>query len=317
MSTIVEDRRPTIPLRWKVLDSLEHLFEAVVGRRMRRGAPYIWLLPAGMLVGLLAVGTSLMVLDSFHQLDRDTFLLSPTYSAANYKQLVSQSVFEAVLLRSISYSVIVTVITVPLSFPYAYVMVRTPSPLKRRVLLFALFVPFFVGSVVRAYSWIVVLGRHGLANDILGLFGIEPMKILYTQAAIVIGLTQYLLPFAVLMIAPALTSVPDEIEMAAESLGASWGQTLLRIVLPLCKPGIVAATIVVFTLSLTDYAMPTMMGGGTFDFVSNLVYDVFFGMSDWGLGSAFMLVLVLTGTLLVLLILAVFDLPVVLKRLKR
>ena len=313
MSTIVEERRATIPLRWKVLDAFEHLFESVVGRRLRRGAPYIWLLPAGMLVGLLAVGMSLMLLSSFHQLDRDTFLLSPRYSAANYKQLISQSVFRAVLLRSIAYSLVVTIITVPLSFPYAYIMVRTPSRVMRRVLLFALFVPFFVGSVVRAYSWIVVLGRYGMANDILGLFGIEPIKILYTPVAVVIGLTQYMLPFSVLMIAPALTSVSDEIEMAAESLGASWGQTLLRVVLPLCKPGIVAATIVVFTLSLTDYAMPTMMGGGTFDFVSNLVYDVFFGMSDWGLGSAFMLVLVVTGTVLVLLILAAFNVPALLK----
>ena len=316
MSTIVDDQPAKSPFRWTVLDAIEQLFDVVVGRRLRRGAPYIWLLPAGVLVGMLAIGMSLMVLDSFHQLDRSTFLLSPVYTSVNYQLLTSQGVFRVVLFRSISYSLLVTVITVPLSFPYAYVMVRTPSASKRRIFLFALFVPFFIGSVVRAYSWIVVLGRYGLANDLLGLFGIEPIKILYTPAAVVIGLVQYMLPFSVLMIAPALTSVPEEIEMAAESLGASWGNTLLRVVLPLCKPGIVAATIVVFTLSLTDYAMPTMMGGGTFDFVSNLVYDVFFGMSDWGLGSAFMLVLVGMGMLLVILILTAFDLPAVLRRIR-
>lgn len=317
MSTVIQKRSPDMPFRWKVLDATERLFASLVGNRLRRGAPYIWLLPACSLVGLLAVGLSLMVLSSFHQLDRDTFLLAPAYSLANYHQLASQSVFGVVLLRSVKYSLLVTLITVPLSFPYAYVMVRTPSPVKRRVLLFALFVPFFVGSVVRAYSWIVVLGRYGLANNFLGLFDFEPIKILYTPAAVVIGLVQYMLPFSVLMIAPALTSVPEEIEMAAESLGASWVQGLLRVVLPLSKPGFVAATIVVFTLSLTDYAMPAMMGGGTFDFVSNLVYDVFFGMSDWGLGSAFMLVLVVTGMLLVIVILAAFDTRALVLRIRK
>ncbi|MBZ9726319.1 ABC transporter permease [Mesorhizobium sp. CO1-1-11] len=295
-------------------DAVEHLFALCLGKTVRRAAPYIWLIPAFILVGLLAAGMMLMVVDSFHQLDQSTFLLSDAFSLANYQQLLAQPVFKVVLLRSILYSLIVTAITVPLSFPYAYVMVRTKSALLRRILLFCLFVPFFIGSVVRAYSWIIVLGRYGLANEMIEFVGLEPIKMLYTPFAVVVGLTQYMLPFSVLMIAPALTSIPEEIEMAAEGLGASWVQALARIVFPMAKPGIVAATIVVFTLSLTDYAMPAMMGGGTFDFVSNLVYDVFFGMSDWGLGSAFMILLVIVGTLMVILIMAAFDLPAILKR---
>jgi putative spermidine/putrescine transport system permease protein len=312
--TISETRTYRLPLRWRVADSIEYIFSKVVGRNLRQAAPYIWLVPACLLVGLLAAGLMIMIVNSFHQLDRSTFLLSDEYSLANYRQLLAQPVFGTVLQRSLVYSLIVTAITVPLSFPYAYVMVRTKSALLRRVLLFCLFVPFFIGSVVRAYSWIVVLGRYGLVNELLLLGGMESVKILYTPTAVVIGLSQYMLPFSVLMMAPALTSIPEEIEMAAEGLGASWVQTLTQVVFPMAKPGIVAATIVVFTLSLTDYAMPTMMGGGTFDFVSNLVYDVFFGMSDWGLGSAYMLVLVVIGTFMVVCIMAAFDLPAVFKR---
>ncbi|MHC1550188.1 ABC transporter permease [Phyllobacterium sp. K27] len=312
--TISITRSYRLPIRWRVADFIESIFSRIVGPNLRHAAPYVWLIPACLLVGLLAAGMMLMFVNSFHQLDRSTFLLSDEFSLANYEQLLAQPVFATVLQRSVIYSLIVTAITVPLSFPYAYVMVRTRSALVRRILLFCLFVPFFIGSVVRAYSWIVVLGRHGLVNEMLSLGGFEAVKILYTPTAVVIGLSQYMLPFSVLMMAPAVTSIPEEIEMAAEGLGASWYQTLIQVVFPMAKPGIVAATIVVFTLSLTDYAMPTMMGGGTFDFVSNLVYDVFFGLSDWGLGSAFMVVLVVVGTLMVVAIMAAFDRPALFRR---
>jgi putative spermidine/putrescine transport system permease protein len=255
-----------------------------------------------------------MIDNSFRQMDRNTFLLADTYSLANYRSMWSYSVFQVVLLRSITSSALVTAITVLLAFPYAYVMVRTPSRMLRRVLLFTLFVPFFIGAVVRAYSWIIVLGRYGLINDVIAFLGYDPVKILYTAPAVVIGLVQYNFPFAVLMIAPALTSIPEEIEMAAESLGATWWRAMKEVVLPMAKPGLIAATTVVFTLAFTDYAMPSMMGGGTFDFVSNLVYDVFFGVSDWGLGAALVVVLVLVGSLLVALILLAFDYRRILRR---
>ena len=311
-------RRPSrLPLRWWLADIVEHAFARCVGATLRRATPYLWLAPACILVGMLAIGMGLMIDNSFYKLDLQTFMLANTPSLSNYQQIFDQSVFKVVVFRSVLYSILVTAITIPLSFPFAYIMVRTSSGAVRRVLLFCLFVPFFIGSVVRAYSWIVVLGRYGLVNDVLAFLNIEPVKILYTPTAVVIGLVQYMLPFSVLMIAPALTSIPEEIEMAAEGLGASWLQTLVRVLFPMAKPGITAATIVVFTLSLTDYAMPAMMGGGTFDFVSNLVYDVFFGMSDWGLGSAFMIVLVLVGTLMVACITGAFEIPVLLKRMAR
>ena len=99
------------------------------------------------------------------------------------------------------------------------------------------------------------------------------------------GLVQYMLPFAVLMLAPALTAIPEEIERAAESLGANWLRTL-----PPRRPadgeaGLVGAGIVVFTLTLTDFAMPAILGGGSNDFIANAIYDQFFRTSDAGLGA--------------------------------
>jgi len=176
------------------------------------------------------------------------------------------------------------------------VLVRTGSRALRKVLLVALFLPFFIGQVVRAYGWLIILGNQGLVNDLLGLIGIGPLRLLFNYGAVLFGLVQYMLPFAVLMLAPALTAIPEEIERAAESLGANWLRTFRHVTLPLAKPGLVGAGIVVFTLSLTDFAMPAILGGGSNDFIANAIYDQFFRTSDAGLGSALTLLLIVLGS---------------------
>jgi putative spermidine/putrescine transport system permease protein len=100
------------------------------------------------------------------------------------------------------------------------------------------------------------------------------------------------------MLAPALAAVPEEVERAAESCGANWPRAMWHVVIPMARPGLIAAALVVATLTLTDFAMPAILGGGTHDFLANLVYDQFFRTSDAGLGSAITLILTLVGTTL-------------------
>jgi len=116
-----------------------------------------------------------------------------------------------------------------------------------------------------------------------------------------------MLPFAVLMIAPALTAIPVELEAAANSLGANWVRTFWHVVLPLARPGLVAGGLVVMTLSLTNFAIPAMLGGRTQDFMSNVIYDQFFRTSDQGLGAALSILLVIAGSILVGVIFYVFG----------
>src|SRR6185295_5329160 len=101
----------------------------------------------------------------------------------------------------------------------------------RKFLLFSLFIPFFIGQVVRAYAWIIMLGGQGLINSTLLAFGFDQARLLFTPAAVIIGSTQFMLPFAVLLMAPSLTAIPEETELAAEGLGANWMQTFRHIVL--------------------------------------------------------------------------------------
>ena len=160
---------------------------------------------------------------------------------------------------------------------------------------------------MRAYGWLIILGNDGIINQATGLIGLDPHRFLFNFPAVVFGLVQYMLPFAVLMLAPALTAIPEEVETAAKSLGASWPRTMRHVVLPMARPGLIGAGLVVLTLSLTDFAMPAMLGGGSQDFIANAIYDQFFRTSDAGLGAALTLLLVMGGTFLVGVVLSVFG----------
>ena len=299
--------RTAYPLTWRVMDALEAFAAAIWPARFGRAVPWLMLAPALLLVGLLVLGLIQIADTSLRTLDTSTFLMSEDYTLANYQRALTESLFATVATRSLLGSLIVTLATLILAFPYAYVMVRTPSALLRKLLLIALFLPFFIGQVVRAYGWLIILGNQGMVNEALGLVGVEPLRLLYNYPAVLFGLVQYMLPFAVLMLAPALTAIPEELELAAGSLGAGWVRTFRHIVLPLARPGLIGAGIVVLTLSLTDFAMPAILGGGSQDFIANAIYDQFFRTSDQGLGSTLALLLVAVGSLLVGLVFTLFG----------
>lgn len=289
------------------MDALEAAAGALWPARFARAVPYLMLAPAILLVGLLVVGLVYIGDTSLRTLDTSTFQFSADHTLANYRRALSESLFRTVAARSLQASLIVTAVTLLLAFPYAYLMVRTPSPALRKLLLVALFLPFFIGQVVRAYGWLIILGSQGMVNDALGLVGVAPLRLLYNYPAVIFGLVQYMLPFAVLMLAPALTAIPEELEAAAHSLGANWARTLWHVVLPMARPGLVGAGLVVLTLTLTDFAMPAILGGGSQDFIANAIYDQFFRTSDQGLGAALALLLVAAGSALVGLVFALFG----------
>lgn len=292
------------PIRWRLLDAAEAVAAHVWPRRFAPALPYVMLLPAILLIGLLAAGLVEMADTSLRTLDRSTFLLSEDYTLENYRRAVTQPLFTNVSIRSLMGAAIVTAITLPLAFVYAYVMVRTSSGALRKFLLIALFLPFFIGQVVRAYGWLIILGNQGLVNEALGLVGLGPYRLIYNYPAVIFGLVQYMLPFAVLMLAPALTAIPEDTERAAESLGANWIRAFVHVTIPMAKPGLVGAGIVVLTLSLTDFAIPAILGGGGNDFIANAIYDQFFRTSDAGLGATLALLLVAVGSTLVGIIFA-------------
>ncbi len=299
--------RSSYPMSWRVMDVLESVFAAIWPKGAGRLTPYFMLAPAVILVGALAVGLLYIGDSSLRTLDRTTFLFSEDYTLENYQRAFSESFTLTIIWRSLLGALIVTAVTLTLAFPYAYVMVRTSNKLLRKFLLIALFLPFFIGQVVRAYGWLIILGTQGILNDALGLVGVEPIRLLFNYPAVLFGLVQYMLPFGVLMLAPAMTAIPEEVEAAAGSLGANWIKTMWYVVVPMAKPGLIGAALVVLTLSLTDFAMPAILGGGSQDFIANAIYDQFFRTSDQGFGSTLTVLLIAIGSMLVGAIFMVFG----------
>lgn len=271
----------------------------------RRWAPltrYLLLVPAVLLVGILVVGLVYICDYSLHELDLSTYRLREAYSLTNYATAATGTTYLRVIGRSLWASALVTGITIFLAFPYAYVMVRTKRPSTRKFLLISLFLPFFIGQVVRAYGWLIILGKEGLINSLLTGLGLPPLNLIYNFPAVILGLVQYMLPFGVLLLAPAITAIGEEVELASESLGADWIRTFRHVVIPLSMPGLIGSAVVVFTLTLTDFAMPEILGGGTTDFIANAIYDGFFQISNPGLGAALSMILVTLGSVVVTLI---------------
>lgn len=299
--------RSAYPFSWRMMELAEAVAALVWPRRFNAALPWLMLMPAILLIGLLGIGLVQMADSSLRTLDTATFRMSETYTTANYHRALIEPLFFTVASRSLIGAIIVTAVTLCLAFPYAYMMVRTQSAGLRKFLLIALFLPFFIGQVVRAYGWLIILGNQGMVNDALGLVGVAPMRLLFNYWAVLFGLVQYMLPLAVLMLAPALTAIPEELEAAAGSLGANWLRTFLHVVIPLARPGFVGAGIVVLTLSLTDFAMPAILGGGSQDFIANAIYDQYFRTSDQGMGATLALLLVAAGSLLAGVVFAIFG----------
>ena len=291
-----------------LLDALEAVRAALFPKGGGRLTPWLFLLPALLVTGLLVAGIVPLVDASLKTLDRATFRMGDDWSLANFVTLWERPVYAVLGGRTLTAAAIVTALTLLIALPYAWLMVRTPRSWLKKLLLVSLFLPFFIGQVVRAYGWLIVLGQQGLVNTALASLGLPTVSILYTFNGVVLGLVQYMLPFAVLMLAPAFTAVAEEVELASASLGATPARTFAHVVLPLVRPGLVAAAVVVFTLTLTDFAMPAIMGGGRNDFVANGIYDAFFRLSDPGLGGALSIVLTLIGTTLAGIMLALFGL---------
>ncbi|MCB1490739.1 MAG: ABC transporter permease [Rhodobiaceae bacterium] len=294
------DRAPSSrPLNWAVLDAVEAAAQTLWPKRLHGAVGWLFLMPALLLVGVLLIGLGAMLGQSLHELNIATYRLKPEYSLANYAAFFEKPVYLRVLWRTLLASVIVTAVTLFLAFPYAYLLVRSRSAALRKFLLVALFLPFFIGQVVRAYGWLIILGKEGLINTGLKALGLPALDLIYNYPSVVFGLIQYMLPFAVLLIVPALAAIGEEVEMASESLGASWIATFRHVLLPMAKPGLIGAGVVVFTLTMTDFAMPEILGGGTTDFIASAIYDSFFQISNPGLGSALSIILVVLGSVLV------------------
>lgn len=225
----------------------------------------------------------------------DGFTLLP------FARFLSDPYYLGVLWRTVRLSLIITALCAAIGFPLAYIMTKV-GPRLRLWLVILVILPLMTSVVIRTFGWMVMLSRSGVIPQILrdlDLVG-RNFSLMQTETAIVVGMVQVLLPFMTLSILGVLTRVDGRLEEAARTMGCSFLQTIRTVVLPLSLPGIVAGSLLCFTLSASSFVTPNLLGGSRIQVLAASIYRSVTSAPDWPFASA-QAVILFIGILLVLI----------------
>jgi spermidine/putrescine transport system permease protein len=264
-----------------------------------------WLLLAPLLAWLLAFviapGCILLVYSFADRDELGRVILG--FSWENYRR-VFDPVYLGVFLRSLTYAGITTAICIVLGYPVAWTMARA-EPRWRRRLLVLVMIPFWTSFLVRTYAWITILKSEGLLNGLLQYAQIiaAPIELLYTPAAVIIGLLYAYLPFMILPIYASAEKLDGSLIEAAQDLGCGPWRAFARIVVPLTSPGLAAGVMMVFVPAIGMFAITELMGGARVPTIGSVMQDQFIGQArdkpfGAALGVVFMLLFAVCYALL-------------------
>jgi putative spermidine/putrescine transport system permease protein len=227
----------------------------------------------------------------------------PEPGVGQYGRLAGDPLVFSVFVRTFRICAMVTLATVIAAYMIAYVWVRG-TPLQQRIAELCILIPFWISVLTRAFGWLALLSNRGLINVWLQDLGFisEPLTLVRNELGVVIGMTHYLIPFAVFPLASAMRSLDERVFLAARGMGASRMRIFWSVFVPMTFSGIVGATLIVFVFALGFFVTPAILGGGRSIMVAELIYLRMFQSPDWGLGAAISVTLVvIVGVLMGLL----------------
>lgn len=269
------------------------------GRHMSRGAVLLLMGPFFALV-LFAFLYPLANLLSIS-------VLEPEPTLAHYQRVFDNPVYARVLLRTLRIALLVSILSLVLSLPVAILMANSRGP-KAVFLTACILLPFWSSVLVRTAAWAILLQRNGIVNQSLQAIGLtsEPIRLLYTQGAVVIAMTHVLMPFMVLPIYGALRNIPGDYARAAAICGAGPLRTFREVTLPLAMPGIVGGFILVFLSALGYFITPALLGSPQEMMIATLISQQMRENLDWPFAAALVGVLTLLVTVITLAFSKVF-----------
>ncbi len=243
--------------------------------RIRGTAALSLLAPAIALMAILyVIPLAFYFINSFHVFKDGRIL--PVWTLRTYAEYFADPFSYKIIGESIRLSSIVTALAVLIGYPVAYALhTRVHSPAARAVFALLIFSPLVVSVVVRTYGWFILLASQGLVNTILMRLGAiaQPLSLLFNMNGVVISLTHILLPFAIFPIYSVMGRLDVSLKEAARDLGAGWWDTFRHITLPLTMPGVVAGALICFTLALSAFVTPRLLGGGRVQVMPLEVYN--------------------------------------------
>jgi len=211
------------------------------------------------------------------------------FTLDNFKRFMDP-MYLKVLGKSLSLALQSTLICLALGYPMA--MIISKENIKKRNILILLFVvPMWMNFLLRTYAWMTLLSKNGFINFIITKLGFSPLKLLYNDKAVLMGMIYNFLPFMVLPIYSVLIKIDNKLIEAAEDLGANKMQVFLRVILPLSLPGVISGFTMVFMPAVSTFVISRLLGGGHYMLIGNLIEQQFLYVGDWQFGSAISIIM--------------------------
>ncbi|ATD27363.1 spermidine/putrescine ABC transporter, permease protein [Vibrio cholerae] len=238
-----------------------------------------WLVLFVLIPNLMIIGTSFLTRDEAN-------LIKFVFTFENYTRLLDP-LYGKVMLHSFYMAIVATLICLVIGYPFAYIVAKMPEK-WRPFMLFLIIVPFWTNSLIRTYGLKIVLGTQGILNQALMSLGLidAPLRIMFTETAVMIGLVYILLPFMILPLYSAIEKLDGTYIEAARDLGANKFQTLVRVILPLTMPGIIGGCLLVLLPALGMFYIADLLGGAKNLLIGNVIKSQVLNARDWPFGAA-------------------------------
>ena len=224
------------------------------------------------------------------------------WTLQNYIKFITDKFYLGVVWRTVKIALITTLAAIVISFPVAYQITKAKGRIKNYLTLLVLS-PLLISMVIRCYGWVILLSNNGVVNNTLMNFGLidKPLTLLYTEFSVVIGMVHVLFPYMVLSIMGSLERIDPSVIRASQNLGASSIRTFFSVILPLTLPGIFAGSVMVFSLGVSSFVTPAILGGPQVKVMSFLTYEQVGTMQNWPYWSAigFLLIFIATITIII------------------
>ena len=213
------------------------------------------------------------------------------FTLSNIGELAQASYLE-VFLRSICFAFLATVICLVIAYPIAYFMTKT-SPRTQKILIMLVMLPQWLNFLIRTYSWMALLEDTGIINTLLGRIGIEPIHMINTSGAVILGMVYNYLPYMIIPLHSVMSKIDTRLLEAASDLGCSPFKVITGVVLPLSVSGIISGVTMVFVPSISTFYISQKLGGGNFDLIGDTIERQFQTAYNYNLGAAMSLVLMI------------------------
>ena len=257
-----------------------------------RRRPWLLLAPALItLFVLMIMPIAIMTVFSFYEfvtggVEREVF------TTANWREFFTDGFYHMFLWKTVRVAAITAILCAVLGYPPAYFIAMSTYKHKW-LLLLLLIVPFWISFTIRTFSWIHILGEQGVINVVLLKLGIinEPLRMLYTEGAVIMGMIHFLLPYMILNVYVAIEGIDRNLISAARTLGCTAWQAFREVVLPLSLPGLMAGLLLCFVLAAGSYVTPEILGSTRDALFGNIIFDTIMGQLNWPMGATLSLVL--------------------------